>query len=430
MAVTGATTSWGEYLKYIQGSLENLMTEHAQIQRAIPFDEAKAEGRKFIYPVVVRGPHGTTHAQTGVAKRTAYDLNPPISSIAQEVEIDGKEFTLQEDIAAGMIAAAAGGAKSDGTIVDQTLALMRTMSQFYLELELLHGGRPAVGIGVVESVADVSASNICSVVITKATWAAGIWAEMEGALVDVYDDDGDPLRNTALSCAVSLVDPSTRTITLTGTEAELDNIAIGDVIMPSGWYGATAVAGTANTFKGLMAIASHTSGDLLGINASTYTKWIGNTFAVGSAKLTMEKLLAARRNASARGAKGDINVLLSEYTWDDLNNDLSALRQFASDTKSEMALGTQNIKFYSSGGILTLEPHPMCMSGELAGYMPKRFKRIGTHDPKMEWPKDLEMHLENKKAMRFRESWCQGLLPIRGPASCFYASGIVNQSLV
>lgn len=428
MAVTGEATSWGEYLKIVQGGLESLMTEYTEEDLEIPFDEAKSEGRYFIAPVELRGPQGTTHAQLGTAKRTAYTLNPPRSGVVQEVKVEGKEYTLQEDIAQGMLDAARGGDKSDGTIVERTLAAMRRKSRFDLVLELIHGGRPAVGLGVVESVADVSASDICSVVITKATWAAGIWAEMENALVDVYDDDGDPRRNTALTCVVSHIDPATRTLTLTGTEAELDNITAGDVIFPAGWYGATAAAGTANTFKGLFAIAGHTSGSLFDIDASTYSKWIGNTYSAGSAKMTMLKLLAARRNASSRGAKGDMRVLCSEWTWDDFNNDLSALRLFAEDTKSEMALGSGRIRFYSSNGVLTLAPHSMVMGGELMGYIPKNFRRLGTHGPRMDWDEANKMFLENAKAVRFRESWGHALYGKRGPADCFHVTGIVNQT--
>ena len=428
MAATGAATSWGEYLKIIQGPLENLMTEHADLQKEIEFEAADAEGRDLRYPMLVRAPHGVTHAYTGTAKRTDYNLNPPVSSRVQEIQIDGKEFTLTEDIATGMIHAAKGGNKSDGRIVDQTLAAMRRSSQFYLELETINGGRPLTGIGVVESVTDGGA-GVCTIVITKATWAAGIWDELEGAPVDLYDDDGDPLRNTALSCTVTNVAPATRTISLAGTEAELDTITAGDVVMPAGWYGATAAAGTANTFKGLMGIASHTSGDFMGIDASAYGKLVGNVTDIGSAKFSILKALITRIRASSRGAKGDMTLLCSDWTFIDVMNEASALRRYVESTKTKMEVGTKGIEFIVGGGVMTLRPHPLVMAGEVCGYVPKNVKYIGTHTPKMEWPSSEEKHLEDKKAVRFREGYGLGLLSRRGPANHFYASGIVNESL-
>jgi hypothetical protein len=428
VAATGAATSWGEFLRIIQGPLENLMTEHADLQKEFEFEEADAEGDSLTYPMLVRAPHGVTHAHTGTAKRTDYNLNPPVSSRVQKLQIDGKEFTLTEDIATGLIHAAKGGKTSDGRIVDQTLAAMRRSSQYYLELETINGGRPAVGIGVVESVTD-GGSGTHSVVITKASWAAGIWDELEGAPVDVYDDDGDPLRTTALSCTVQSVAPDTRTVVLAGTEAELDTIVAGDVIMPAGWYGATAVAGTTNTFKGLMGIASHTSGDFMGIDASTYGKLVGNVTSIGSAKFSILKALITRIRASSRGAKGDMTLLCSDWTFIDVMNEASALRRYVESTKAKMEIGTKGIEFIVGGGVMTLRPHPMVMAGEVCGFVPKNVKYVGTHKPRMEWPSGEEKHLEDKKAVRFREGYGLGLLSRRGPANHFYASGIVNESL-
>lgn len=427
MAVTGEATSWGEYLKYIQTPLENLMSEHADIQNKIPFDVARAEGRKLLQPVLLRGPKGITHAHTGTVKRTAYTLNPPRSSVVQELEIDGKEYTLQEDIAAGMLQSAVGGNTSDRPVVDQILLAMKTQWQFDLEMELLHGQDATGGIGVVETVTD-GANNETDLVITQESWSPALWAEMENALVDIYDDDGDPLRNTALSAYVAAVDPATRTVTIAGTEAELDNVAIGDVIMPAGWYGATIAAATVNCFAGLKAIASHVSGSFLGIDASAYNKWLGNVSDLNGTKATMAAVLKARRLASARGAKGDMEVLINEFAWEDVNNDTAALRVFADDTKSGISLGTKEIEFYSSGGVIKLVPHSLLKCGQIIGYMPKHFKRIGTHEGRMVWPKDDPMHLEDSKAVRFRADWCQGLLPKRGPASCFYIEGVAPES--
>lgn len=428
MAVT--PTTFEGYLKYIEGALQDTLPNFAVLQRDFPFDSAKRVGRKFIYPVVLRGPQGFTYARTGTASKTAYTLNDPITAETQEVELEGSEMTLQEDIAIGMLKAAQNPDASFAPIVPKTLQLMREASQFRLELELLYG-RYSYGIGAVESVADVSASDICTVVISKATWAGGIWARMENANVDVYDDDGDPKRNTSGTVTVAAVEPATRTLTLTGTEAELDTIAAGDFLVPRGWAGATYVAAgtSANCFHGLAATLGHISGSLHGVDASTYSMWKGNRASAGSAKATLKKLLDVDGYAAARGATEDMNSYLNNFVWNDIANDAMLLRQLGPESRRDVELGTDRITFIANGRKLSLVPHPMVMAGHVLSCTPSAFKRVGESDLVSLWDASDMMHLESKNAVRFRNFSSQCLVPLEGPSRGHELYDVVPEGL-
>ena len=426
MAVT--PTTFEGYLKYIEGALQDTLPNFAVLQRAFPFDTAKRVGRKFIYPVVLRGPQGFTYARTGTASKTAYTLNDPVTAETQEAELEGSEMTLQEDIAIGMLKAAQNPDASYAPIVPKTLQLMREACQFRLELELLYG-RYSYGIGAVESVVDGGAGT-CTVVISRATWAGGIWARMENAYIDVYDDDGDPIRNAA-TIQVTGVDPATRTLTLTGTEAELDTIVAGDIIVPRGWAGATYVAAgtSSNCFHGLAKTLGHTSGDLHSIDASSYSMWKGNRASAGSAKATLKKLLDVDGYAAARGATEDMESYLNNFVWNDIANDAMLLRQLGQESRREVELGTDKITFIANGRKLSLVPHPMVMSGHILSCTPSAFKRVGESDLVSLWDAQDMMHLESKNAVRFRNFSSQCLVPLEGPSRGHELYDVVPEGL-
>ena len=262
--------------------------------------------------------------------------------------------------------------------------------------------------------------------ITAATWAPGIYTDLEGALLDIYDDDGDPKRNAAGDVELIGVDFDERVITVTGTEAELDTVAAGDIIMPFEWYGATIDADLENCFPGLVKVLSHESGVLSAVDADDFSKWRGNVTDIAG-KATWSKLLGAYRKCRGRGIREDMLVWTSEASWQDIMNELSAAKVFRDETRSEMRIGTNNIAFDVGGVTLTIESHPFVMRGEILGFAPKHYARIGTHDPKME--DDGEMLMEGKKARLYRESWGQVLLPKRGPSYGFYVTGVVPESV-
>ena len=148
----------------------------------------------------------------------------------------------------------------------------------------------------------------------------------------------------------------------------------------------------------------------------------------------MAKVQAALSKAVGRGLMEDVCVLMSPFSWTDLNDDLSALRRYSKDTKAEMTLGTTSISFYGvNGGRLELVPHPMVKAGEAFVLPERRFKRIGSSDTTSRISgvdgqgENFFIELEGSAAVRLRAFWDQAII-CSHPARCVKISNITNVS--
>ena len=206
-------------------------------------------------------------------------MNPAISLEMQEANVTGSEFVLREKISYGAVSRSGGKEESFGPVVDTVVMEMVNSAAFQREMCLLYGGGNIGEVGV-------AANPVFT--ITVASWAAGLWAQMEKAEIDCFTAAGDQ-QNVNAALVVSAVDPVTRQITLTGNAADLLAIGATDVFVPRGAQG--------NWFTGLDAILSNV-GTLFGINAANYSLWQGNTYDAGAAAMTTRKLQAAMTRAT------------------------------------------------------------------------------------------------------------------------------------
>jgi hypothetical protein len=410
------------YFKYTEGTLENALPEFATLQRDIPFQAGKRSGRKYIFPVNLRRPHGVTWAGTGTARGSLYTLEEPVSGAMQEAEVEGTEFVIQDDISYGALSSAQeAGEMAFGEAMDTVTENLVSSMRFYLEMSMLYGGG---SIGTIAG-RTVDGGAVQSFQLTQASWAPGLWANMENAYVDVYDDDFNPLRTTS-DTQVTEIDSDNCVIELTGTEGQLDTIVANDVIVPRGAY--------TNWFYGLDAMITNTS-TMHSIDAAAFHLWRGNTSSASSAKLTLSRVLAGVTKGVVRGGAEELDVALGIYSWDDLLNDTQALKRFAESTKSEVEMGSKKITFYGSNGAnINLNPHSMVKAGEALIYPRKRVKRIGSSDATLKIPgvkgqqHAFYQELETKNGIRLRGYWDQALV-ITHPARCTKITSIVPQSM-
>lgn len=420
MAVTTAQLD-GWFKRVYADELSNAVPSFAILQQDIPFTKRDKIGDSYRFPVKLTRSHGMTWAG-GATAGTAFTLNNPISMVTKEANVSGSEFVLRETISYGAISrSGSGNDESFGAVLDEVPLEMAEASRFYLEMALLYGG---ASIGTVNADPGGGGAATRDIVISEATWAAGLWAQMVGAEIDILSAVGGTLRtNSATACLVTAVTPSTRTVSLSGDGGDLDDIAINDIIVP--------VGADANWFSGLDAITTNT-GTLFGISATTYNLWRSNTYAVGGA-LTMGHILNGLSGAVVNGGLMEkVKVYLSTYSWTDLNNDAAALRRFAESTKAGLDLGTNQITYYGPSGQVELVPHPMVKAGEAFAVPTKRLKRIGSSDVTFQLP-DMPQgqffrHLADSAGIELRSYFDQALISPT-PAKLTKYTGINNISL-
>lgn len=403
------------WFKVRYGEIQRAVPNFAEVQKRVPFEARAKQGKTYNFPVRLTRSHGVTFNSDG----TAFALNDAVSPESDEAIVAGTELVIQETISYGAMSRAESSVEAFGDIFDETILSMRESSAFYLELCMLYGG---TSLAEVNTTPDQSGVQQTATIKT-ASYAPGIWTQMENGYIDVYDDDFDPLRNVANVCQVDAFEPSTQTLTFTGTESELDTIVTGDLILPRGAYN--------KWFSGIDKICTNT-GSLFSIDASVYNLWKAQTHSASSAAMSLAKINAALSKAVVRGLMEDVVCFLSVFTWSDLMNNLMTLRRFAESTKREVEIGAQSIKLYGLTGSIELVPHPMVKAGECFLVPPKRLKRIGSTDStfRLKGSKNDNFFFElaGNAGVGVRNYWDQAVVPTQ-PAKMVKITTIVNDSL-
>lgn len=366
MAVDLAAANGWYKVRY--GKKNNALPNVAKVQQLIPFQKRAKTGKSYNEPVLLRSSHGLT-IKGGSSRGTVYAYNTPQSPQMEEVSISGCEMTLRDQVAIGAVAAAMGGDTSYGPIVDESVMQLMESHRYYIELGMLYG---QTSMGTVETTTTNGSNK--DLVITKATWAPGIWARGEKMRVDVYSAPGGTQRSNAATMVVEAVDFATRTVQVSGDSGDLGDIAIGDVIVVRDADGSTGL------FTGIDKVVTNT-GSLHGISASTYSLWKGNTHTVSSVPLTMGILHGATVAAVDRGLEGNFDWLIPTRSWQNLCDNESALRRYAESQGKEYKQGANKLTFYgANGGEMSLTPHSMIKSGEAFGLTPDEWVRGGESD--------------------------------------------------
>lgn len=401
MASTNTVATLDGLYKAIYGEKGpiNLLPDNSILQELVPFEQAERTGKSYNVPVVVSAEQGFSF---GLADETI-TLNTEVAATLKNVEVKGAQIvgqaSLNYDAASRSIGSKQAFASSAGLVVQN---LYESASQ-KLEASLLYG---TSGIG---TVASLSSQDI---VLTAASFADGLWMGKEGAVIDVYN--GSSVRQAAL--VVSAVNPETHTITVTGTTT---GITGGDKIFLKGAYGKECY--------GLDAIITNT-GSMFGIDASAYSLWAGNSYSASSAALTMAKILSASAKAVAKGGlKGEAVCLVHPSSWNNLNSNEAALRQYPS-AEGKASNGFDAIEYRYSGGKIKIISHPMVKRGEAFIFNPKDLKRVGSQDISSMTPgKDNEeifIHSQTVSAYLLRVYSNQAIVSMR-PAAMVKITAIV-----
>ena len=340
-------------------SLTSLIPEGVRLLKEVKFSAGDKElGDKYVQPVCLTHEHGFT-CDSG-----AFALNAAINASYAEAQVEGKNLVLRTVVSYDAAAKASSSKKAFMKWSEQVVGNMT--SSFTKRLEVLHfyGG---TSLGVVSSIA---ASVIT---ITTATFASGIWAGSEGAVLSSYTAlTGGTTHDTSLT--IVSVDPANRQITVSGDSTTAAN----DYLFYKGFRG--------TEMNGIDKLVTNT-GNLYNISATTYNLWAGNSYSAGSGALTFGKIQSAIALAVAKGLDEKVSVFVSIPTWANLNTDISALRKLDNSYKTSKAEnGSESISFYGANGEIEIVPSIYVKEGEAFCVPLARLKRIGSSDVTMRMP--------------------------------------------
>lgn len=397
--MAGTSTTMNGLGKRVFGELVKTLPDFAILQREFPFDSKAQTGEEYEEEIVLSRSQGVTFNKTN--RRGVATLNAVRTMQTAPARTTPSEIIMREQIAYGMMSSAerAGERAYEGAL-PLLMASIYESHRFYIELGMLYGASPT-GIGVFESIAAGTTTRV--VTITSASWATGIWSQMEGAAIDAYDVTGVTKRNTNALMAVSLVDPSARTITLTGNATDLGNLVATDFFVP--------VLGKGEMMDGIDKQLTNT-GSLYGIDAGVYTMWRPNQVSAVGAPPTLDILFRALKAPVGRGliAK-QMLALVNEAFFTDIASDATTLRTFVENQKAGVEQGTHELIVNgSNNNVLRIMSHPMVKQGDGFIINKKDWVRGGDTDITNGLPKDgsrsgeqMFFNLQDVTALEFRE---------------------------
>ena len=393
----------GFFKEVYADKVEMLIPDGVKLLNEIPFNsKEESPGNLYHQPVTLGLEHGITFGGPGDG---AFTLNAAVAGVTRDATIRGHQMVLRSQIAysAASRAVSKGKQAFESSTKYMVANMVRSISK-KLEMSLFYGQQ---GYGTVASVSSLV------ITITTAEWAPGIWAGAEGMPIEIRSTAG-VLRGSA---SITSVDLDLRTITL---DMAIAGVVSTDIIFHKGAYN--------NEFAGVHKILTNT-GELFGINASTYNLWKGNEYSAGSAALSMAKLQGAISRGVEKGLDEDVKVYVNPKGWDNLLTEQSALRMYDQSYSSEESKnGSKSIKFYSQNGLVEIIPSIYVKEGYAYVLCLYEFSRIGSTDVTFKLPGQNDKffrELENSAGYEIRCYTDQALFCF-APGKSVLIKNIVN----
>lgn len=416
MAQTNTTATLDGNFKAVYGdSVVNLQPESAILSKMVKFKESERIGKSYQVPVILSSEHGCTYLAAGDGVTT---LNDSIAAVLKNAEVQGAQIVLRGQID---YEAASKAASSKQAFKNSTELMVENLVESAarrLEAMFLYGGS---GIGVADTSVNSTATKTV-ITMTTASFAAGLWAGMEGAQLDLYN--GGSKLNTTQALVIDSVDLDLRKVTVTGAAADITAV---DTQLSSGDATFFFRGAKSKECSGLDAIITNSS-TMFGIDASAYALWKGSSYSAGSAALTMAKVLSAVQKAVAKGGLNEeVVVLVNPLSWGNLNSDQAGLRQYVT-SDSVAKNGFESIEYRGMNGKISVVAHPMVKEGEAFIFPPKRMKRVGSQELSFQTPGragEIFLHIPDKNAYEMRIYGNQSLF-CEAPAKTVKITGIVN----
>jgi hypothetical protein len=424
----------------------------------LPFEPKGKDnaGDHYNRTITLTNEHGVTVAEPSAG---AFALVQPVAMVTKKAQAEGNQFLLRSQIDYEAAARAASSKAAFGDIVSTIVEVMTESMAKRREISYLYG----------RSAKAVAASGSTSTfVVTAASWAATMWAGMEGAAVNIVrgtlglytnvvgsgsDASGvTGIARNSLCAKIASVNPATRTITvsLAGGGVIANAVAAGDELYFGGevtgalganleGVGGTAVALSYREMLGLDGVCT-ASTSLYGVDISTYNLFKANTYSAGSAAMNVTKFLNAKISAVGKGAAGDSVCLTSYSTLVSLmapivdpgavsSSNAKIGLQMTKEQGQELSLGARSVKIAGPSGTIELRSHLYVKDGEAFDFPKDALQRIGATDVTFNTPgskpDEFFLQLQDTAAFELRCYSNEGLF-VRRPGRLTKITGIVN----
>lgn len=361
---------------YDKTGLKDLRSDCSIITKQISWDNGtRAIGESYQVPVTLRYPNGFTYM--GSAATSTSTLKQPRAQAIKQASITPFAFILEERVV--MTALARAASEGEGAFAAYTSELykgMKISGSNRIEIAAIAGQS---ALGIVESINDLG-SNLGDVVFTAASWRPGLfWALGEGATFDSFT--AGTKNNGTGPLVQSGVKAANRAITVTYSGTFSSEVAAGDNFYFEGVTTDPTNSTAWNEMPGLITQSSNTGGSSLGIDATVYNNWKGNTYDVAG-NISSDSVEQACGQLRDRGASGKLNMYLSNKAFSALMAEAKVNRNFDASYNPEKAkLGHKSVSYASPDiGEVELVNHPFFAQGEFLLINPESAGRVGSMD--------------------------------------------------
>ena len=421
MSATTTTDLNGLFKEVYASDLINLIPDESLLVKAIKFQGREhLLGLTYNQPVIVRSEQGFTYSRPD---NGAFPISVPSSMKTRNANLGA--FQIIEN--SGISYEAVSRSNNANSFKEATALVMQDAMESFgrrIEIALIYG-QSATGLGTVATSTNVS-TTVTTLAFATGQWSAGLWTPLEGASLDVYTSVGVAL-NTVGPVIVDSIDVVNKTINVSGAAADI--AAIDATTVVNGGYVRFYSAGTngADEAIGLDRIMTNT-GTLFGIDASVYSLWKANTYAVGGA-LTFAKIQAGVAIAAQRGLSEDVSLYVNPSVWMELSTEQVAFRMMDSSYSDKKSVnGFEALEFYSQNGKITVYAHKYVKEGDAFLLPTDRAVRIGSTEVSFNIPgtDNGQVFIQNPSTagFTFRLYSAQSLL-VEKPAACVKFVGVV-----
>ncbi len=395
---------------FAEGGVPDLIPNGCKLQKAVEFKKTEMTGEKYSQAVRLAYPNGFTHA-LGDGTEGAFSLRGAKKGIQKKAEVQPTQIVLQDQMSYEDAGKIKKGKQAFIDGVGYVIEGMQMASRKRLETCLWYGG---AGLGTISGAPATDGSNKV-LTIAEAEWASLIWVGNEGMALDAYN--GGSKINANADLVLEEVNVEERKLTVSGNATDLGNLADTHTLYFAGAKG--------KEMTGVHGILSNT-GSLFGIDAGTYGLWKAAQKALSSQPLSFQAVKRVIGLGVSKGLEEDVDLYLNNQVWDDVVEDVAALRRTDKQDVKKIDIGHEEVVFHSQNGKVRLIPSGYVKIGYAYGLTPRHWKRIGAKDITLNTPgfdDKMFFHLESKAGVEMRTYTNQAIFGFR-PAANLYLSGI------